>query len=148
MGLTPLEGLPGGTRSGSLDPSLTYHLYEDPTKSGSLQETSNGEIKISRGELVLNKQSGFKGLCGTNEFGKIVEKALEQEKNADENGKELLCVRIFENRILVSSLLMSLSVDLEQALFAHWFHSTHRMMTNFLDLPYFITSNRTTSDPI
>lgn len=99
MGLTPLEGLPGGTRSGSLDPSLTYHLYEDPTKSGSLQSTN--DIEISRGELVLNKQSGFKGLCGTNEFGKITEKALEQLKEGKE-GKELLCVRIFENRILVS----------------------------------------------
>lgn len=99
MGLTPLEGLPGGTRSGSLDPSLTYHLYEDPTKSGSLQSTN--DIEISRGELVLNKQSGFKGLCGTNEFGKITQMAEEQEKKGVE-GKELLCVKIFENRILVS----------------------------------------------
>lgn len=109
MGLTPLEGLPGGTRSGSLDPSLTYHLYEDPKKSGSLTNT-NGDIEISRGELVLNKHSGFKGLCGTNEFGNITEKAIEQEKkgfgdleNGDGNdARELLCVRIFENRILVS----------------------------------------------
>lgn len=102
MGLTPLEGLPGGTRSGSLDPSLTYHLYSDPTKSGSLEKT-NGDIEISKGELALNKQSGFKGLCGTNEFGKIVELAIRQEKEGNEEGRELLCVRIFENRILVSS---------------------------------------------
>lgn len=98
MGLTPLEGLPGGTRSGSLDPSLTYHLYEDPMKSGSLQSTN--DIEISRGELVLNKSSGFKGLCGTNEFGKITQLAQQQLEKGEE-GKELLCVRIFENRILV-----------------------------------------------
>jgi acetate kinase len=105
MGLTPLEGLPGGTRSGTLDPSLTYHLFEDPMKSGELMETN--DIKISRGELILNKQSGFKGLCGTNEFGKITEKAKEQEKNGQLDGKELLCVKIFENRILVSPVFIS-----------------------------------------
>lgn len=98
MGLTPLEGLMGGTRSGSLDPSLTYHLYDEPSKSGELQEIKG--MKISRGELVLNKQSGFVGLCGTNEFADISEKAAQQEKDGKE-GKELLAVRIFENRILV-----------------------------------------------
>ena len=50
---------------------------------------------------MLNKKSGFKGLCGTNEFGKITQLAQEQLEKGEE-GKELLCVRIFENRILVS----------------------------------------------
>lgn len=113
MGLTPLEGLPGGTRSGSVDPSLIFHLYPDPLECAKAEETKG--MEISKGELVLNKASGFKGLCGTNEFAEISQKATEQEKQLgpQEKGaviqpgeekkyKELLAVRIFENRILVS----------------------------------------------
>lgn len=98
MGLTPLEGLPGGTRSGSLDPSLVFHLFDKPSQAGDLQDTKG--MSIGHGELILNKESGFKGLCGTNEYGQIAQKAEEQEK-AGELGKERLTVQIFENRILV-----------------------------------------------
>ena len=101
MGLTPLEGLPGGTRSGSLDPSLIFHLFNKPSEAGNIQDTKG--MQIGQGELILNKQSGFQGLCGTNEYGQISEKAAQQEKNG-ELGKELLTVQIFENRILVSGL--------------------------------------------
>lgn len=93
MGLTPLEGLPGGTRSGSLDPSLIFHLFPEPESAGKLVETKG--MHIGHGELVLNKQSGFQGLCGTSEYGEIASKA----EKAD--GKERLAVKLFENRILV-----------------------------------------------
>ncbi|GAA5851639.1 hypothetical protein JCM8547_001160 [Rhodosporidiobolus lusitaniae] len=70
MGVTPLEGLPGGTRSGTVDPSLIFHVVPD---SGKMVEWSGREI--SHGEYVLNKESGFKALCGTNNFGEIALRA-------------------------------------------------------------------------
>lgn len=52
MGLTPLEGLVMGTRSGDVDPSLHEHLCN--TLNLSLKEISS----------LLNKQSGLLGLSG------------------------------------------------------------------------------------
>lgn len=102
MGLTPLEGLPGGTRSGSLDPSLVFHLFPETDRSGKKVETKG--MSLAEGELILNKSSGFQGLCGTNEYGEIQNKANEQRAKqispGSEDGKERLCVEIFENRIL------------------------------------------------
>jgi acetate kinase len=108
MGLTPLEGLPGGTRSGTLDPSLIFHLFPSSSEAGKIKET-NG-MKIGQGELLLNKESGFKGLCGSNEYGQIEKMAKEQRENGDSEGKELLTVQIFENRIMVSSSFSLLSL--------------------------------------
>lgn len=51
MGLTPLEGLVMGTRSGDIDPAIPMHINR---VAGLSQE----EI-----DTVLNKQSGLQGLC-------------------------------------------------------------------------------------
>lgn len=59
MGLTPLEGLPGGTRSGSVDPSLVFHLFGQEQAAHDV--TSKG-ITVSKGEFALNKSAG---VCGS-----------------------------------------------------------------------------------
>ncbi|MCJ1303785.1 hypothetical protein MMC08_006596 [Hypocenomyce scalaris] len=68
MGLTPLAGLPGATRSGSLDPSLIFHFTHD---AGKPSPSSAKEMHISTAEDILNKKSGWKALTGTTDFGKI-----------------------------------------------------------------------------
>ncbi|QUC17002.1 uncharacterized protein UV8b_01243 [Ustilaginoidea virens] len=70
MGLTPLEGLPGATRSGSVDPSLVFHYASDV---GKLWPAWTEHLHISRAEEMLNKQSGWKALTGTTDFGAIAE---------------------------------------------------------------------------
>lgn len=40
MGLTPLDGLPGATRSGSVDPSLCFHLSPQGTKEMHISDVS------------------------------------------------------------------------------------------------------------
>ncbi|ROT37016.1 acetate kinase [Sodiomyces alkalinus F11] len=70
MGLTPLAGLPGATRSGSVDPSLVFHYTNDV---GKLTPYSTPELHISRAEDILNKQSGWKSLTGTTDFRAISE---------------------------------------------------------------------------
>jgi acetate kinase len=59
MGLTPLEGLPGGSRSGSVDPSLAFHLFPKTIDAGQLEQVDD-DIKISRAERFLNKESGVR----------------------------------------------------------------------------------------
>ncbi|MCG8917493.1 acetate kinase [Actinokineospora sp. PR83] len=53
MGFSPLEGLPGTTRSGSLDPAVVLHLL------------STGDFDIPGLRRVLVHQSGLAGLSGT-----------------------------------------------------------------------------------
>ncbi len=52
MGFTPLEGIPMGTRSGSIDPALIPYLAK--------------KLKISAEKVIdlLNRESGLKGLSG------------------------------------------------------------------------------------
>lgn len=68
MGLTPLAGLPGATRSGSVDPSLIFHFTHD---AGKPSPASTKELHISTAEEILNKKSGWKAMTGTTDFGTI-----------------------------------------------------------------------------
>ncbi|KAK7432565.1 hypothetical protein QQZ08_000772 [Neonectria magnoliae] len=68
MGLTPLAGLPGATRSGSVDPSLVFHYASDV---GKLSPASTKHLHISVAEEILNKQSGWKAMTGTTNFGEV-----------------------------------------------------------------------------
>jgi len=70
MGLTPLEGLPGATRSGSIDPSLVFHYTSD---ASSLARSSTKELHISVAEEILNKQAGWHSMVGTTDFWKVVQ---------------------------------------------------------------------------
>ncbi|KAL5338731.1 Acetokinase family-domain-containing protein [Aspergillus crustosus] len=68
MGLTPLAGLPGATRSGDIDPSLVFHYTSE---AGKLSPASTKEMHISTAEEILNKKSGWKVLTGTTDFAQI-----------------------------------------------------------------------------
>ncbi|KAL4791834.1 Acetokinase family-domain-containing protein [Aspergillus venezuelensis] len=68
MGLTPLAGLPGATRSGDIDPSLVFHYTSE---AGKLSPASTKEMHISTAEEILNKKSGWKVLTGTTDFAEI-----------------------------------------------------------------------------
>jgi acetate kinase len=59
MGLTPLEGLVMGTRSGDIDPAVVFHL-------GRVAGMGADEV-----DELLNKRSGLLGLCGANDMREI-----------------------------------------------------------------------------
>jgi len=63
MGLTPLEGLVMGTRSGDVDPAL--HLYLAKKLNVDIEEITN----------ILNKKSGVLGLSGIGMDLRVLEKA-------------------------------------------------------------------------
>jgi acetate kinase len=59
MGLTPLEGLVMGTRSGDLDPAILLHLHRV------------GGLSVDEIDDLLNRRSGLVGLCGDNDMREI-----------------------------------------------------------------------------
>jgi acetate kinase len=59
LGLTPLEGLVMGTRSGDVDPAIHAFLAR------------NRGMSIDEIDTMLNKESGLKGLCGLNDMRDI-----------------------------------------------------------------------------
>ncbi len=56
MGLTPLEGLVMGTRSGDIDPGALLHLLRA------------GGLDVDELDALLNRRSGLLGLSGVNDF--------------------------------------------------------------------------------
>jgi acetate kinase len=70
MGLTPLEGLIMGTRSGDVDPAIHSFLAEQ-------ESLSLGEI-----DNMLNKHSGLKGICGSSDLRDIETKASAGNRDA------------------------------------------------------------------
>ncbi|UKY52749.1 acetate kinase [Streptomyces inhibens] len=71
MGLTPLEGLVMGTRSGDIDPAVTFHLRR-------VAGMSTDEI-----DVLLNKKSGLVGLCGDNDMREIRRRIDEGDERAE-----------------------------------------------------------------
>ena len=70
MGLTPLEGLVMGTRSGDVDPAVTFHLMR-------VAGMTADEI-----DTLLNKRSGLVGLCGDNDMREIRRRIDEGDQRA------------------------------------------------------------------
>ena len=60
MGFTPLEGLVMGSRSGDIDPAIVLYLQRELKYS--VQEV----------DVLLNKESGLRGLCGKSDVREIL----------------------------------------------------------------------------
>jgi acetate kinase len=72
MGLTPLQGLVMGTRSGDVDPGLHTFLHNELG------------MTIAEIDTLLNKQSGLKGMAGVNDF-----RELEERRGAGDEAAQL-----------------------------------------------------------
>ncbi|ALG86199.1 acetate kinase [Gordonia phthalatica] len=63
MGMTPLEGLVMGTRTGDIDAGIVFQL------------SRVAGMSIDDIDTLFNKKSGLKGLCGENDFRSVLERA-------------------------------------------------------------------------
>ncbi len=68
MGLTPLEGLMMGTRCGDIDPAIIPFI------------SHNLKLDIDEIDTMLNKESGLKGICNTNDMREVVERSEHEDK--------------------------------------------------------------------
>ena len=71
MGLTPLQGLVMGTRSGDIDPAIVMYLAN--------QGLSLGEIDQS-----LNKKAGLMGMTGDSDLRDVIRRAQDMDSVAQE----------------------------------------------------------------
>ena len=82
MGLTPLDGIIMGTRSGNIDSSIIEYICKE--RKLSVEEVTS----------ILNKQSGLLGLAGKNDFRDL-------EKLSNNNDKKAkLAIKMLRNSIV------------------------------------------------
>ena len=81
MGLTPLQGLVMGTRSGDIDPAVVMHLVRTTGMS------------IDDVDALLNRQSGMLGLAGSNDM-RDVQAAADAGNEAASLALEIYCRRV------------------------------------------------------
>ncbi len=81
MGLTPLQGLVMGTRSGDVDPSLHSFLHRE------------AGLSIEEIDAVLNKQSGLLGLAGVSDFREL------EQRRADGDASAELAFEVYVHRL-------------------------------------------------
>jgi acetate kinase len=81
MGLTPLEGLVMGTRSGDIDPALVFHLI------------STAGMSAAEVDTMLNKRSGLLGMCGQNDLREVHALAARGNRDAE------LALSVYVHRI-------------------------------------------------
>jgi acetate kinase len=81
MGMTPLEGLVMGTRSGDVDPGVLLYLLQ------------NRDFDADKLDQLLNRASGLKGLAGTNDMRQIEERAAAGDEHCR------LAVAVYAHRV-------------------------------------------------
>jgi len=114
MGLTPLDGLPGATRSGAVDPSLIFHYTN---KAGRISHDPGmaTNVPVTEAEDILNRKSGWKALAGTTDFRIITERA-----NLSSSNPSRLAFDLFVDRILhyIGAYFLKLSGEVDALVFA------------------------------
>ncbi len=82
MGLTPLEGLVMGTRTGDIDPAVVFHL------------SRVGGMSTDQIDELFNKKSGLRGLTGDNDMRSVRQRAKDGDQAA------ILALEIYVHRLL------------------------------------------------
>ncbi|GAA1375769.1 MULTISPECIES: acetate kinase [Catellatospora] len=81
MGLSPLEGLVMGSRSGNIDPAVVFHLHRVAGMS------------FEAIDDLLNQRSGLKGLCGDNDMREVLRRRADGDAAA-ELAFDVYCERV------------------------------------------------------
>ncbi|MGP2494609.1 acetate/propionate family kinase [Schaalia turicensis] len=87
MGLTPLEGLMMGTRTGDIDPAVVFHLARQ------------GGMTIDEIDTLFNKQSGMKGLTGESDMRSVWEMIFNDDDKEAQH-KARVAMDVYINRLL------------------------------------------------
>ncbi|KAI0360164.1 acetate and butyrate kinase [Trametes cingulata] len=126
MGLTPVSGLPGATRSGAIDPSLIFH-YTNRAGRITHDRSAAVDVHVTQAEEILNKKSGWAALTGTTDFGEIVremrrveERRAKGEGKEGEEGKWKLAFELFLDRIVgyLGAYYVKLAGEVDALVFA------------------------------
>ena len=81
MGMTPLEGLVMGTRSGDIDPGILLHLYRQ------------AGMTVDQLDDMLNRRSGLLGMSGSSDMRDVLESMRHGSEDA-ELALDVYCYRL------------------------------------------------------
>lgn len=93
MGLTPLAGIPMGTRSGDIDPAIVKYLMD------------NEEMTADEVDTILNKKSGVYGVSGVSPDSRDIEAAAAE---GHERAKLALDIQNYEIAGFVAKYAMAM----------------------------------------
>jgi acetate kinase len=93
MGLTPLEGLVMGTRSGDIDPALIFHMVR------------NGGMSMDEVDKALNKQSGILGITGQYIDRRDIQRAA---KEGDKRSELAIEIEVYRLRKYIGAYAVAL----------------------------------------
>lgn len=79
MGMTPLEGVVMGTRSGDIDPGVLLHLMREEG------------LSVDQLDHILNKESGLKGLSGVGNDMRDIEQRASEGDEASRMAIQVFC---------------------------------------------------------
>ncbi|CAK0783791.1 hypothetical protein CVIRNUC_006991 [Coccomyxa viridis] len=102
MGLTPLEGLVMGSRCGDMDPAVVLYLMQ------------KGSLSAQEADKLMNKQSGFLGLCGHADVRAVQEAA----DSGDEKAGIALEVYLHRLRRYFGAFLVQLRGNVDAIVFS------------------------------
>ena len=84
MGMTPLEGLVMGTRSGDMDPAIIEYICEKEN------------LTVSEMTSILNKKSGVLGMSGISSDSRDILAAIEEGNEDAKNSMDAMVYRILK----------------------------------------------------
>jgi acetate kinase len=84
MGLTPLEGLVMGTRTGDMDPAVVLYVMEKE------------QLNLEEANTLLNKKSGLKGLSGVSNDLRAIMREAEAGNERARVAIDIFCYRIIK----------------------------------------------------
>lgn len=102
MGMTPLEGLMMGTRSGDLDPAAVLYIMD------------RHNLTTKQMDVVLNKQSGLLGVCGQNDLRSVID----LRESGDVKGTLALDMFVHRVRKYIGSYLTVLDGRVDALIFS------------------------------
>lgn len=87
MGLTPLEGLMMGTRTGDIDPAVVFHL----------QRVAG--MTVDEVDTLFNKKSGMKGMTGESDMRSVWE-VINNTSDPEASKRARTAMDVYINRLL------------------------------------------------
>ena len=87
MGLTPLEGLVMGTRTGDIDPAVVFHLQRVAGMS------------VDEVDTLFNKKSGMKGMTGESDMRSVWE-VINNTSDPEASKRARTAMDVYINRLL------------------------------------------------
>ena len=87
MGLTPLEGLMMGTRTGDIDPAVVFHLQRVAGMS------------VDEVDTLFNKKSGMKGMTGESDMRSVWD-MIHNDEDPEAQQRARVAMDVYINRLL------------------------------------------------